>query len=491
LLGSVFEDLNADGQRNGLDAGVEGVWVYLDANNNGTREESEAATRTNAFGAYSFAGVAPGQVFVRIEIASPLVQTTPAAGASHVVNLTGSSTISSLNFGILDLAVNDFGDLPQSYERRADGSLDPAHHKKSKYWLGSSVDGELSPYQSPDAGGDNQHESDDENGIVFVEPIVAGGTARIQVTASTYTTYLQGWIDWNNDGDFFDDGERVVTDQLLVAGDNFVTIAVPESIAANNVFARFRMGEFSTHPTTGEKRNTNTPFGFGGVGEVEDYLLPVADTGGSIGVGIPGDSDQDEDVDGRDFLNWQRNLGKSTGADRSEGDADADGDVDADDLGDWQSNFGGTGSSAVAGGLQATTAARMCSPVDASGASWSLSTEMSSQIGTTGVTQEQSSRPALERVAGRLANLADRLEALDGDRAERAAERLSSIAEKLADRFDGLDLSSLRRDLAIDALFGAADGGAEFEELAGDLIEGSVSDAAFAELGGQFGRRRR
>ena len=76
----------------------------------------------------------------------------------------------------------------------------------------------------------------------------------------------------------------------------------------------------------------------------------------------------------------------------------------------------------------------MSSPVDASVASWSLSTEMSSQIGTTGVTQEQSSRPALERVAGRLANLADRLEALDGDRAERAAERLSSIAEKLADR---------------------------------------------------------
>lgn len=52
-----------------------------------------------------------------------------------------------------------------------------------------------------------------------------------------------------------------------------------------------------------------------------------------------GDFDNDGDVDGRDFLAWQRGFGKSIGAFHADGDADRDGDVDADDLGIWQTNF--------------------------------------------------------------------------------------------------------------------------------------------------------
>jgi hypothetical protein len=52
---------------------------------------------------------------------------------------------------------------------------------------------------------------------------------------------------------------------------------------------------------------------------------------GSVSVGIPGDFDSDSDVDGRDFLIWQR--GGSPG-----------GVGDATDLGNWQTNYGtGTG----------------------------------------------------------------------------------------------------------------------------------------------------
>ena len=52
------------------------------------------------------------------------------------------------------------------------------------------------------------------------------------------------------------------------------------------------------------------------------------------------DFDQDNDVDGTDFLAWQRGFGTTTGAQRADGDSDDDGDVDADDLSVWQNTYG-------------------------------------------------------------------------------------------------------------------------------------------------------
>jgi hypothetical protein len=48
------------------------------------------------------------------------------------------------------------------------------------------------------------------------------------------------------------------------------------------------------------------------------------------------DFDVDGDVDGADFLAWQRGLGTTEGATRANGDADGDGAVDADDLTIWK-----------------------------------------------------------------------------------------------------------------------------------------------------------
>jgi hypothetical protein len=67
--------------------------------------------------------------------------------------------------------------------------------------------------------------------------------------------------------------------------------------------------------------------------------------GGSPGVeglppaGTPGDFDSDEDVDGADFLAWQRGVGRPV-ATRTDGDADEDQDVDGADLALWGGHFG-------------------------------------------------------------------------------------------------------------------------------------------------------
>ena len=62
------------------------------------------------------------------------------------------------------------------------------------------------------------------------------------------------------------------------------------------------------------------------------------------------DFDDDLDVDGSDFLIWQRNFGLQSGATSHDGDADGDGDVDGEDFLTWQRQFGsvaGTGGLSV------------------------------------------------------------------------------------------------------------------------------------------------
>ncbi|WP_168205357.1 hypothetical protein [Bythopirellula goksoeyrii] len=52
------------------------------------------------------------------------------------------------------------------------------------------------------------------------------------------------------------------------------------------------------------------------------------------------DFDGDGDVDGNDFLVWQRGFGLTNQSDNSNGDSNGDGTVDGIDLGQWQSEYG-------------------------------------------------------------------------------------------------------------------------------------------------------
>lgn len=55
---------------------------------------------------------------------------------------------------------------------------------------------------------------------------------------------------------------------------------------------------------------------------------------------LTADFDADGDVDGRDFLAWQRGFGIPIGASLFQGDGDRDGDVDAEDLAIWSAAYG-------------------------------------------------------------------------------------------------------------------------------------------------------
>ncbi len=67
-----------------------------------------------------------------------------------------------------------------------------------------------------------------------------------------------------------------------------------------------------------------------------------------VSTGLPADFDVDGDVDGADFLSWQRGFGITTGATKGQGDADGNGAVNAADLTIWKGSFGGSATATAA-----------------------------------------------------------------------------------------------------------------------------------------------
>jgi len=76
---------------------------------------------------------------------------------------------------------------------------------------------------------------------------------------------VDGWFDWNRDGDWSDDGEYVLQGMDVVPGRDTLTVAIPEDAAEGFTFARFR------YTTQG----VDQPTGWAANGEVEDYLIRV------------------------------------------------------------------------------------------------------------------------------------------------------------------------------------------------------------------------
>jgi hypothetical protein len=105
----------------------------------------------------------------------------------------------------------------------------------------------------------------------------------------------------------------------------------------------------------------------------------------------PGDFDLDGDVDGADFVAWQTNFPKASGATRSQGDADGDADVDGADFVVWQTNFPFTPSPASIGGDESNPTSG--DPVNSNGQSTRTGSAASSQSGSASYQSSPSNSP--------------------------------------------------------------------------------------------------
>ena len=347
ISGVVYNDLNQNGTRTANEGGLAGFTVFLDLDQSGDLSAGDLTVITGANGNYLFEDLPAGTYDIRVVLGPgyiPSDQTSPLGDFYDNRLLAEGATLGGglVDFGFFDPdstspAARDFGDLGAPYKTLiADGG--PSHGIASTYYLGAGVTSEANGQPSAAATLDG---SDD--GVVFVDPIVAGTFMQINVTAGSNLLFLQGWVDFNDDGDFDDEGEHLAfldssgsplpysQQHRLEIGLNELYVVVPDAVTAATVAARFRYSE-------GGPALFNEPNAPAILGEVEDYVLPATISTSFIEL-LQGDYNGDNTVDANDYLVWKQTFG-STVDFRADG--NADGKVDAADFTIWRNNLGAT-----------------------------------------------------------------------------------------------------------------------------------------------------
>ena len=134
-------------------------------------------------------------------------------------------------------------------------------------FLGAAADAESDGLPSDDQDG-----TDDEDGVWFTAPLAAGAPGSVSIIASA-DGIVNAWLDFNDDGDWVDSGEQILTDVSVTTGVNALSFSVPSTaVGTGETFARFRI---STVAGLG-------PGGAAADGEVEDYAVLISDQLGTI-----------------------------------------------------------------------------------------------------------------------------------------------------------------------------------------------------------------
>jgi hypothetical protein len=184
----------------------------------------------------------------------------------------------------------DFGDAPNAVQSGFQNSYpttlldDGPRHAASSLFLGQLVDAESDG--QPDAtagqadkGGDDRHGQDDEDGVHPISSIVASNeastTASYAVVASQ-NGLLDAWIDFDQDGDWNSENERIFERVAVSGGVNILPFTVPAGATPGDTAARFRISSMGSL----------LPTGFAEDGEVEDYLATILDGDAIDGVEV-------------------------------------------------------------------------------------------------------------------------------------------------------------------------------------------------------------
>lgn len=267
-------DLNADGIRDVNEPGLAGVYIYLDLDGDDRPDIGEPASISGADGSFSLTPPRAGSFAIREVVESGFRQTFPASG-EHLVNYDGVNPLRGFNFGNAESA--DWGDAPAPYPTtRAQGGA--SHGATVGLRLGVEWDSDQDGQPSLNADTDDtvgligiNGVIDDEDGVAPLTPFIRADSAnalRFNVTNTTGTpAYVQGWMDFNGDGDWADAGEQIVSNLLVSASGAFSpTFTIPSTAVSRSV-ARFRLSQAQNIGPTGRATT----------GEVEDYVFNIGD----------------------------------------------------------------------------------------------------------------------------------------------------------------------------------------------------------------------
>ncbi len=266
VTGYKWADINGNGVRDSGEPGIGGVYIYADLDGDNRPDLAEPAAITNADGSYVLSSI-PASTFAIREVIEPgFLQTYPANG-EHLITPETARPLQGLDFG--NQPARDYGDLPRPYPTLA-AENGPSHGIRLGLSLGETIDLDFDGQPSLTATGDDENGIDDEDGVFLLAPIVAGSSTNQILVNVTNTTgsvaYLQGWIDFDGNGNFNGPNEHIINDQIATSG--IYEFFAPTTTAIGNVYARFRLSTEREVRPTGPAVN----------GEVEDYRFQSLET---------------------------------------------------------------------------------------------------------------------------------------------------------------------------------------------------------------------
>ena len=243
------------------------------------------------------------------------------------------------------LSTTDFGDAPDIGVGTGIGNYQtsladdgPRHTIISGLFLGARIDEEPDATSLASADGDDRFvapDFDDEDGVV--EPaqdlfLTAGSSPTVRVLATNTTgteATLYGWIDYNQDGVFYDATERTsISVPTGATGEVFALQfpMIPADSPTGTSYARFRL---STDTAAG------TATGLALDGEVEDYVATIVNVP-DLNVGVASTIRIGDELNGGpDFDSGDRFANSTTAI----GDLDGDGIEDLA-VGAWLADSG-------------------------------------------------------------------------------------------------------------------------------------------------------
>lgn len=245
VSGVVFIDTDNDQIRDAGEAGVAGITVYADLNNNCIVGIGEPTAVTDANGVYRMTNLVAGSYNLKVAQTPGYLGTGGCTGVQVNVGATGT-TSASPSFPVVPNFNNNPGDTPTP-------------GIGNNFFLGALVSSDPSV--------------NDNDGVFFLSGLHPGRTERVGIVASQFSVspaYLHAWIDFNGDGDWNDAGEQIFRNERLSDGANTRTFVVPTNARTGGpVNARFRwLLERDFGPT--EQALT---------GETEDYVVTIPSEG--------------------------------------------------------------------------------------------------------------------------------------------------------------------------------------------------------------------
>lgn len=275
--GYKWNDQDGDGAWDAAEPGLAGWTIWLDLNGSGADDAGDRYETTDGNGYFQFTGVPGGTYLVGEKAQTGWTRTCPSSPGTYTETVTPGWASVALLFANtrrpiqppLDKLKFDWGDAPDpTYPtlRAANGAY---HVITPGFQLGGAVDAELDGQASPDAMGDDHFGVDDEDGVVFLTPVLPGQTMMLDVMASAVGK-LDAWIDFDVDGTWTQATDQILKGASLTAGSNVLTVAVPAGARVGApTFARFRFSSAGNLPYDGPGQG----------GEVEDYAVWLGEGG--------------------------------------------------------------------------------------------------------------------------------------------------------------------------------------------------------------------